>query len=118
MGWMMTTAQLQHLQYVQLQNNISVTQLNAMGYSDNHLQVQFWLDKIWEWQAALAPVMIAQTRRKHKEAIAMAITAGGHFYVTGGGTYVMMDNDIIIDHWQRAERQGKEIGQVGEGEEE
>ena len=71
-------------QDIQSQNDFSVMQLNAMGYGGDVLRAQFLVDKICEWQAAAAPVTVAQTRER-QEAIVAANTAGKCFLQRGEG---------------------------------
>jgi hypothetical protein len=70
-------------QDIQLQNDFSVMQLNAMGYGGYVLRAQFLVDKIRERQAAAYPVTVAQTRER-QEAIVAANTTGKHCFDTGG----------------------------------
>ncbi len=70
-------------QDVQSQNHNSTMQLLVMGYSGDVLCAKFIPEKVWERQAASAPVTVENTR-KQQETLARTSTAGGVFFLTGG----------------------------------
>ena len=65
-----------------------------MGYDDNSLRAQFRPDKIWQRQAAVALVMVAQTQER-QEALVAANTAGKRFFAMGGGTHLTKDDFLM-----------------------
>jgi hypothetical protein len=71
----MTQPKFNVYQDIQSQNDFSIVELNAMGYSGDHLRAQV---NRGERQDKLVPVTVTQTL-VHQEAIAMASTAGGCF---------------------------------------
>ncbi len=71
-----------------------------MGCSGNVLCAKFIPEKIWERQAASAPVTVENTRTQ-QEALARTSTVGGIFFLMGGQHLTVDDgwiaSEIITD---------------------
>jgi hypothetical protein len=90
-------------QDIQSQNHNSTMQLSVMGYSGDVLCAKFISEKIWERQAASAPVTVANTREQ-QEVLARMSTAGGVFFLTGGQHLTADDGWIASEMKERKTR--------------
>ncbi len=93
-------------QEVQSQNYNSTMQLSGMGYSGNILCAKFIPEKIWERQAASAPVTVENTRER-QEVLARTSTADGIFFLTGGQHLTADDGWIVSEMKERKTRAAK-----------